>query len=95
MHLYRFIDGDDETIVSAPKQSKAIEIYEGDTGDLHRTPSQMYGGIEFALEPGTDTGLAVRMKADDGYIHAIADADVWAAHWPNQVIEFAEMWGEQ
>lgn len=57
MHLYRFTDDDGEAIVSAPSQLKAIEIYEGNTGDL--PPSQMYGSIEFALEPGTDTGLAV------------------------------------
>lgn len=97
MHLYKF-DAIcfEEMVISAESQLKAIEIFEGETGELYRIPSQMYGGIEFAFKRGVmDLGLIVQIAADDGCIHAIADADAWAEYWPNRIIEFKEWWGEQ
>lgn len=107
IHLWQFAGG--EVLVGAPSQSRAIEIYEKATGDEfvstvvshnitgegpQMTPSQLYGNIELALlcKP---PGHIVWLNADDGYIHAFADADEWASHWPNEVVEFEAMWAAQ
>lgn len=110
MHLYRFTDGDDEIIVSAPSQLKAIEIYEGDTGkafvsvvshttngEPHMTPNQQYGNLIFSFAGDLPTGLpaTAMVCGTDDESCAVADADAWAEHWPNRVIEFVQVWGEQ
>lgn len=95
MHLWEFdTSAFGKTVISAKSQLRAIEIYEGETGELHQIPNKLFGNIEFALDK-RPPGLTVWMRVKDGCIHAADDADTWARAWPNQVLEFVEMWGEQ
>ena len=109
MHLYKFNTDDGEIIISAAAPLKAIEIYKAETGKTfvstlshitdgkpQMTPNQLYGNIIFSFcgdlpmdLPDTFTG------GTNDESCAVADADAWAVHWPNQVVEFDQMWGEQ
>jgi hypothetical protein len=94
MHLYRF---DDDKIVSAKDASIARDIYERSTNTFSAgSPHQLYGHITFAwgesMKLATPAGAEV--ECIDGIVYANADADDWANHWTNSIVEF-QHWGEQ
>ena len=106
MHIWNFTHNDNKTLISAESQTKAIEIYEKETGNKfvstvsritdgvpQMTPNQQYGDLLFLFSGDLPVRLPVTATIADNY--ASDDADNWAAHWPNQMIEFAEVWGEQ
>lgn len=95
MHLFKFTGDGKDVFISARTRLGAIEIYDRKVDRLHGIVNQQYGNIEFAFKSNVELGTIVRIQGDDGYAHAVADANEWAAHWPNQVIEFVQKWGEQ